>query len=169
MSAPTYTLIAYKPAGSSPNCGCGCSGYTHSDADFEMKRGLSLEQLAVEIARLRLVPSGGRREEYLGEPYDIQYFDDLGGPDWRDDDSKDSYWGPTGFDAIDKQLEALIAQQQPIIQARQEKEAKEKAEREAAAEKARREKYEAEQREKRDQEEYARLKSKFESRTGGKL
>ena len=158
----TYTLVAYKPNGSSANCGCGCSGSTHSDSDFVMKRGLSLEELAAEIATLRVSPSGGRREHYRGEPFEVKYFDDMGGPDWGEDDSKNEYWSPTGFGVIDPKLEALIAQQEPIIKQKQEQEAKEKAEREAAAEKIRREKWEAEQKEKRDREEYARLKTKFE-------
>ena len=156
----TYTLIAYKPSGSSLNCGRGCCGSTHSDSDFLLKRGLSLEDLAVEISKLRLSYVEGHREDYQGEPFEVHYFPDTGTSDWESNED----YGDTGFSTIDKQLEALIAQQQPIIKQKQEREAKEAAEKAAEAERIRRVKYEAEQKEKQDREEFARLSKKFKEK-----
>jgi len=158
----TYTLVAYKPNGSSRNCGRGCCGSTTSDSDFLLRRGLTLEELAVEIAKLRISYVEGHREEYQGEPFEVHYFDDTGTWDWEsNEDRADYYEEATGFNAIDKQLEALISQQQPIIKQKQEQEAKEAAAKAAEAERIRRTKWEAEEKERRDREEYARLKTKF--------
>lgn len=160
----TYTLVAYKPSDSVTNCGRGCCGSTTTDSDHVFKRGLTLEELAAEIATLRIQYNPDlHREEYRGPPHEVKYFDDMGGPNWDWDDSLEEYFSDTGFGIIDQKLETLIAQQQPIIKQKQEREAQEAAEKAAAAEKIRREKYEAEQKERRDREEYARLKTKFET------
>ena len=140
----TYTLIAYKPS-SSTHEGCHCHGNTlHFDSAFEMERGLTFEQLAHQIATFRTSKSEGA-------PYEFKYFDDTAGPNWEEEQG----WG------FDDRLEALIAQQQPIIAQKQAQEAAAKAAREAAAEKLRREKYAAEEKERRDREEYQRLSKKF--------
>ena len=122
---------------------------------------MTLEELAVEIAKLRISYVEGHREEYQGEPFEVHYFDDTGTSDWESNEDRPDYYEPTGFNAIDKQLEALISQQQPIIKQKQEQDAKEAADKAAEAERIRRAKWEAEEKERRDREEYARLKTKF--------
>lgn len=157
----TYTLVAYQPSGSSRNCSRGCCGSTSSDSDFVMKRGLTLEALAAEIAKLRISYVEGEGECYRGEPWDVKYFPDTGMSDWESNDKRDDYYEDTGFNVIDQRLEALIAQQQPIVKQKQEQEAKIAAEKAAEAARIQREKWESEQRELRDREEFARLSRKF--------
>jgi hypothetical protein len=148
--ATTYTLIAYAPSWSRHE-GCHCHGSTeHFDSSFEMERGLTFEQLATAIVRLR-TETRDDDDDRRSRGYEVKYFDDQAPPDWDE-------WDHRGFDDA---LEALVSKQEPIIKQRKEAEAKaakEKADRETAE---RRRKYEEEQREKRDREEYARLKTKF--------
>jgi hypothetical protein len=114
-----------------------------------LSRGLSLEQLAEEIAKLRIqFDPEAHREDYRGPDYEVTYFDDTAGADWDLDD-------------VSTRLEKLISEQEPIIKQREALAAKEKAEREAEAERVRAAKYAAEQREKKDKEEFARLSAKF--------
>jgi hypothetical protein len=127
-----------------------------------MTRGLTIERLAEEIAKLRIqFDPDAHREDYRGPEYEITFFDDTAGADWEWNEDREDFFGPTGFNTISQQLEELISQQQPIIKQKQEREAKEKAEREAEIERKRAAKYAEEQREKRDREEFARLSAKF--------
>lgn len=157
----TYTLVAYKPNGESWNCGSSCCGKTRSDSGFVFKRGLTVDQLAEEIAKIRVSYVEGRREEYRGEPFEVHYFDDTGMSDWESNEEREDYWEEEGFWKINQKLETLISTQEPIIKQREEQEAKEKAAREAEEARVRRVKYEAGEREKRDREEFARLSAKF--------
>jgi hypothetical protein len=148
---PTYTLIAYQPS-SSTHEGCHCHGTTrHFDSNFELTRGLSIEQLALKISTIKATG----RTQFMSDDdneaeWEFTYFDDLGGPNWADENE--------GFTQV---LDDLVAQQVPSIEARERAAAlaaKEKADRE---EQARRVKAEAEAKERREREEFERLKKKF--------
>jgi hypothetical protein len=149
--ATTYTLIAYAPSYSTHE-GCHCHGTTqYFDSKFEMVRGLTFEQLALAIVRLRTETGDDDR---AAGGYEFKYFDDQAPPDWDEGDHR-------GFDDA---LEALVSKQEPIIKQRKQRKAaaeKAAAEKAAADEKIRRQEREAAERERRDREEYQRLKTKF--------
>jgi len=163
----TYTLTAYKPNGSSRNCSRGCCGSTDSDSEFELHRGLTLEQLVERIAKYRISHDpDAHREDYRGPPWDLKYFDDTGMSDWEWNDQRDDYWDADGYDVVDRKVEELVTQAEPVIKQKQEqadKEAAEKAERE---EQARRAKWAAEEKERRDRDEYKRLTEKYGATNG---
>lgn len=147
----TYTLIAYQPS-SSIHEGCHCHGTTrHFDSNFELTRGLTIEQLALKISTIKATGRIQYMEDDDNEAeWQFTYFDDLGGPDWADENE--------GFTQV---LEDLVAQQVPSIEARERAAAQAAAEKAEREEKIRREKAEAEAKEKRERAEFERLKTKF--------
>lgn len=158
----TYTLTAYKPSGSSRNCSRGCCGSTDTGSDFDLHRGLTFEELVERIAKYRVAHDpDAHREEYRGPPWELKYFDDTGMSDWEWNEQREDYFSDDGFFAIDKKVEEMVAQAEPVVKQKQEQAEREAAEKAQKEEQIRQAKRATEEKERRDREEYARLQKKY--------